>query len=163
MEPALNLDALIAKLKTCDINSACDIPFKGMVIPARMSKVIDGDTVKVVILMGDHPLTLKIRLKGVDAPESTKRCASSELEIRAGIRVKEYVVGLLGSASIVFVRLLSIDKYGGRYVGRIYLTQQHAKKEECLSEHLLARRYVKAYDGGKKGQWEESELKKIVG
>lgn len=153
---------LIERLKNCNINQVCDIPFKNIIIPARVTKVIDGDTIKVVILLGEHPLSIKVRLTGIDAPETTLKGNTTQLEKDAGLIVKEYVCGLLDLQSIVYVKLVQADKYGGRYVGHVYKTKKCIDCNTCISQRLLNLKYAKLYDGGKKSVWTDAELKHIV-
>ena len=150
-------------LRELDICSICDVPYKGMKILARIINVIDGDTVKVAIRLGTFPYKLNIRVCGVDCPESTKRFASCDLEMQAGKKSKEYTSSLLKVDDIVYIRLDKNDKYGGRYVGDIYISGMYPCKntDECLSSLLIKNGYAKPYDGKKKSQWQTAELTKI--
>ena len=151
---------LVSRLRCCNLKEVCDVPYKGLVIPARLTKVLDGDTVKVIILLGEHPLALKVRLAGIDAPETTLKGQTTQLEKDAGLAVKKYVCDLL--QDIVYIKLTQLDKYGGRYVGNVYVTPSCAVKDDCVSKKLLALKYAKAYDGGKKALWEIKELEHIT-
>ena len=153
---------LINKLQCCSIDTACSVPYKNKVIPAKLIKVLDGDTIQVIILTGDYPYLIKVRLEGIDAPETSLKGTTTALEKQAGLKVKEYVKELTSSSSIVYIKLTCIDKYGGRFVGKVYLSSQHAQKEKCLSSHLAALRYAKNYDGGKKSTWSVAELEEIM-
>lgn len=142
-------------LLAVDLTKVCDVPFKGQMIDARVAKVVDGDTIKVVIMMGDCPLMVSIRVIGVDCPESTKAKAKSVLEMNAGNAVKQHIYSLLTVGELVMVKLIKKDMYC-RFDGDIY-------RNGCsLSEYLLTNRLAKAYGGAKKEDWKDDELNHII-
>ena len=143
-------------LKQCDPKTVCKIPHKDVIIPCRLSHVIDGDTICVVISINSHLLKISIRVLGIDAPESTKRSTKNELEIQAGLHVKAYVKRLV--PDMFSVRIKDNDKYGGRFLGDVILPDGR-----CLGSHLTEIGYVKPYFGKKKEDWTDEELEKIIG
>lgn len=150
------------RLASCDTKNVQKIPKKGLLQIAKIAEIIDGDTMRVCILHGDEPLSVSIRVKGVDAPE-TKR-TTNLLEIETGKLVKNFVVDLLESEvrrsknGIIQIILYKFDKWGGRFVGDLWL-----ERKKCfLSEYLLRKRCVKAYEGKKKEEWTTVELQKII-
>lgn len=142
-------------LSQVNISRVEDVPYRGESILARVVKVIDGDTVMVIICMGSKCLKLSVRVGGVDCPESLKRNSSSTLEVEAGKRVKDYVNSLIGE--YIQIRLDKKDKYGGRYVGDIFI----ADSNMYLSEILLEKKLAQPYSGNKKTPWTESQLQEI--
>ena len=124
-----------------------NVPFKGQLTRARLLSVVDGDTICVAIFCGQI-LKIKVRLDGIDTPEMHPKGKDTVGEALAAERVKNYVTGLLNAYQLVSVKLLKLDKYGGRYVGHVYL-----ESGESISEHLLARGYAKKYDGRAKPPW----------
>lgn len=134
------------------------VPRKGELIPAKLTKIIDGDTVICVILLGNHPLQIKVRFAGLDAPETKLRAGVSAKEKEAGLKVKRYVCSIFNRTDIIRIMLLDIDKYGGRYVGLI----SHPVYNKTLNDHLVEMKYAKVYDGGKKSAWTEVELDHII-
>lgn len=134
------------------------IPHEGNTIPARLIKIIDGDTLDVIIMLGNYPLQIRIRLHGLDAPETKLRSGVRQLEKDAGLKVKKYVCSIYNKVDIVYITLLGLDKYGGRYVGTI----QHPILDKTLNEHLKEMRYVKSYDGRSKIPWVDSDLNYII-
>lgn len=131
-----------------------DVPFKGKMIKARLLKVIDGDTVCVAIFCG-HMLKLKVRLSDIDTPEMRPKNGDSCGESLAARKVKSYVESLLCD-ELVTIKLTKLDKYGGRYVGHVYLSET-----ETLSQHLLNRGYAKRYDGRAKPPWIAADFVQI--
>lgn len=151
----LSIHRLPCDFFTIPHDKISDIPFKGRKIQARLLKIVDGDTISVAIYCG-HILKLKIRLEGVDAPELHPK-PDDPVQVQAALKVKNYVMSLFSPDSSVNIRLLKLDKYGGRYVGHIYLSDGIT----TLSEHLLAKGYVKKYDGRAKSKWIASDFEAI--
>lgn len=154
-EVPLSVEKYLLSLKVCDV--PC-VPHVGTIVPARLVKVYDGDTINVIIALGNNcPLAIKVRVVGIDAPEITKKGTTTQLEKDAGLFVRDYVNNLFQITEIVQIKLHCIDKYGGRYVGDVFLADN-----KTLSDHLLSLGYVKKYDGKTKTKWQEDELKKIL-
>jgi len=141
-------------LQDLDVNTVLKVPFSQEIMLARIIDVYDADTVTVVFLCGNVPIRMKIRVKGIDAPEIRTK---QDFEKQAALKAKQHVSDLLLN-KIKYIKLDSHDKYGGRMVGDVYLND----KSECLSAYLLQRGYVKAYDGGKKSVWTKAECQKII-
>lgn len=144
-------------------------PYKNKMIYAKVVDVYDGDTITIIIMYGDAPMKLKVRLQGVDAPElvvkrQQGRVYSAEedelitLEMRAGAHVRDKVKKLIDQKEVI-VKLIKCDKYGGRQVGAVYLKPQ---SYETLTEYLLSKRYGKPYQAQKKDDWTREELLYIL-
>ena len=139
------------------------MPFKGHQIQARLLKVIDGDTISVAIYCG-HALKISLRLDGIDTPELHPKGQDLVGEALAAQKVRDYVSQLYTVDSLVTIKLLKVDKYGGRYVGHIYMDNGDTAvrpEGETLSDHLLARGYAKKYDGRAKPPWRASDFDAI--
>lgn len=144
-------------------------PYKNKMIYAKVVDVYDGDTITILIMYGDAPMKLKVRLQGVDAPELVVKkkpgkvyTAEEEelmaLEMRAGAHVRDKVKKLIDKKEVI-VKLIKCDKYGGRQVGAVYLKPQ---SYETLTEYLLSKRYGKPYQAQKKDDWTKEELLYIL-
>ena len=112
----------------------------------KVSDVIDGDTIDVVIDLGFDIFTNKrIRLYGIDCPESR----TTDLhEKKLGLEAKEYLKNVLANASTVIVKTLSTDaheKYG-RVLGQIYTDSS----EISVNELMISRGYAWSYFGKEK-------------
>lgn len=154
MELACNECSITKRLESVDLGKIDKLPFRGKVCPCRIIKVIDGDTIKVAAFYADRLYEYNIRIINIDAPEMKSK---NDLERRAAIKVTNYVMELL--KDIHYFIIYKNDKYGGRYVGDIYLN--HDRKP--LSRHLLRRKLVKEFTGKqKKEPWTETELLHIV-
>jgi micrococcal nuclease len=108
----------------------------------EIKKVVDGDTVDVVIDLGFN-LTKKerVRLAGIDTPESrTKDLAEKEL----GLEAKEFLARRLQEGiENLKVKTEKDGKYG-RMLGWFIIGETN------LNEEMVHRGYAWLYDGGTK-------------
>ena len=91
----------------------------------EVERVVDGDTVDVVIDLGfDVNLRSRVRLEGIDAPESRTR---DLVEKEKGIAATEYLGALLNTAEEVKV-ITQYDKRGkfGRVIGTFFVKRSNA-------------------------------------
>ena len=83
--------------------------------PARIERVIDGDTVWAMIYVGFQILLRrKLRLHGLDAPEA---------DTAPGKAATKYVAGLLPPDAALVIRSYKMDTYG-RYLADIFCPEQ---------------------------------------
>jgi micrococcal nuclease len=87
----------------------------------EVTKVVDGDTIDVVIDLGfDISFTSRVRLAGIDTPESRTR----DLKEKAlGLESKAYLSKILKTAKNIVIRtekINSSEKYG-RILGWLYV------------------------------------------
>jgi micrococcal nuclease len=121
----------------------------------QVLRVVDGDTIDADIDLGfDISLTKRVRLSGVDTPESR----TTDLKEKAlGLEVKEWLKkNLDGKKNILIKTELpdSTEKYG-RILGRLYVD------DVCLNDRMIAEGYAWTYDGGtKKKDFDELESKR---
>lgn len=86
----------------------------------KIDKVVDGDTVDVVIDLGFHiQMKLRVRLLGYDAPETFRPKCKAERE--AGLKVKAYLKKILNTYedSLHLATKPSPSIYG-RWLGTFY-------------------------------------------
>ena len=110
----------------------------------QVLKVVDGDTIDADIDLGfDISLTKRVRLSGVDTPESR----TTDLKEKAlGLEVKEWLKkNIDGKKNILIKTELpdSTEKYG-RILGRLYVD------DVCLNDRMISEGYAWEYDGGTK-------------
>ena len=116
-----------------------------------VGRVVDGDTIDANIDLGfDISLTKRIRLAGIDTPESrTKDLKEKEL----GIDAKNWLKHQLEDSFDVVIRTEkpdSTEKYG-RIIGHLYING----KDESLNNQMITEGYALPYDGGTKDKdWE---------
>jgi len=126
-----------------------------ILIPARVSRVIDGDTIEIVFLHGGKiPTKISIRIKGVDTPELRGK---TDLEKKAAIFVKEKVEEVLNDQKIIQVKFVKWGKYSNRIIGDVIFNQ-----DSYLSDFLLANGYAQVYKGKRKNKWTQDKLQEII-
>ena len=118
----------------------------------QVLKVVDGDTIDVVIDLGfDISYTSRVRLAGIDTPESRTTDAREKI---LGLEVKEYLKKALEGATDIVIRTEKVDsseKYG-RILGWLFVN----KETGSLNMELVNKGYAWSYDGGtKKKNFEE--------
>jgi micrococcal nuclease len=111
-----------------------------------VTKVVDGDTIDADIDLGfDISLTKRIRLAGIDTPESR----TTNLKEKAlGLESKEWMKKTLAGATDILIKTElpdSTEKYG-RIIGHLFINGQ----ETSLNNQMIAEGYALAYDGGTK-------------
>ena len=104
---------------------------------AKLDRVIDGDTVDAMIDLGCNTWVHKrIRLEGIDAPETRTRDLDEKAQ---GFATKERLEGLLEAANGMFVlQSHGVGKYG-RCLGTIFIEEQN------INELLLAEGLAEVY------------------
>jgi len=110
----------------------------------QVLKVVDGDTIDVDIDLGfDISLTKRVRLSGVDTPESR----TTNLKEKAlGLESKEWLKKKLDGKKNILIKTElpdSTEKYG-RILGRLYVD------DVCLNDRMIDEGYAWTYDGGTK-------------
>ena len=115
-------------------------------------KVVDGDTIDADIDLGfDISLTKRIRLAGVDTPESRTTDAN---EKKLGLESKEWLKHRLEGAKDIIIKTElpdSTEKYG-RIIGHLFINGE----EISLNNQMITEGYAWLYNGGtKKKDFEE--------
>ena len=124
----------------------------------QITKVIDGDTIDADIDLGfDISLTKRIRLAGVDTPESRTADAN---EKKYGLESKEWLKHQLEGATNIIIKTElpdSTEKYG-RILGHLFVGSDHL---HSLNEKMIAEGMAWTYDGGtKKKNFAELDAKR---
>jgi len=111
-----------------------------------IAKVVDGDTIDADIDLGfDISLTKRIRLAGIDTPESRTK---DEYEKKLGLESKEWLKKRLEFAKDIIIRTEkpdSTEKYG-RIIGHLFINDE----ETSLNNQMITEGYAWTYDGGTK-------------
>ena len=109
-------------------------------------KVVDGDTIDADIDLGfDISLTKRIRLAGVDTPESRTSDAN---EKKYGLESKEWLKKRCENAKDILIKTElpdSTEKYG-RIIGHLFINDESTS----LNEQMIISGYAWSYDGGTK-------------
>tara|TARA_X000000950_G_scaffold286843_1_gene397014 strand:- start:1572 stop:1997 length:426 start_codon:yes stop_codon:yes gene_type:complete len=119
----------------------------------KVIKIIDGDTIDVILDMGfDILYKQRVRLFGIDTPESRTRDLE---EKRYGLMSKAFLVEQLKSASRIVIKTYKGDETGkfGRILGDVWCDGVSINKLMC-DQHLAV-----PYYGQNKDDITESHLK----
>jgi micrococcal nuclease len=105
----------------------------------NISRVIDGDTVDVVIDVGFHiSLTQRVRLKDIDTAETRTK---DPVEKAEGLMAKEWLEKELAKEGEWIIETTKEDKYG-RILGTFYLVGEPVTVNERMLNEGIARPYM---------------------
>jgi micrococcal nuclease len=111
-----------------------------------VTKVVDGDTIDVVIDLGfDISFTSRVRLAGIDTPESRTRDLA---EKALGLESKKYLADRIKAAKNVVIRtekINSSEKFG-RILGWLYLDGE----SNSINHEMIEKGYAWGYLGDTK-------------
>ena len=109
----------------------------------KVLKVVDGDTIDVDIDLGfDISLTKRVRLAGIDTPESR---TADKIEKVLGLEAKEYLKHNIAEAKSVVIKTElpdSTEKYG-RILGWVYVDGDTVS----VNDHMINDGYAWGYMG----------------
>ncbi len=109
-------------------------------------KVVDGDTIDALIVLGfDISLEKRIRLAGIDTPESRTTNAKEKI---MGLESKDWLKHRVENAQRILIKTElpdSTEKYG-RIIGHLFINGE----ETSLNNQMIIDGYALAYDGGTK-------------
>jgi micrococcal nuclease len=112
----------------------------------EVKKVVDGDTIDVVIDLGFSILfESRVRLAGIDTPESR---TTDKMEKALGLESKKYLESRIKAANNVVIKTEKLDsseKYG-RILGWIYLDGEG----NSLNTEMIEKGYAWGYLGDTK-------------
>ena len=124
----------------------------------RIVKVVDGDTIDVDIELGFDILlsNQRIRLKGVDTPESRTRDLE---EKKFGLLAKEVVKSYCPVGQTITLRT-SKDERGkfGRILGEFMVYDSKTDSVRSLNSILVDESYAVAYEGQSKEEIKEAHF-----
>jgi micrococcal nuclease len=124
-----------------------------------VNKIVDGDTIDVVIDLGfDISFTTRVRLAGIDTPESrTKDLAEKAL----GLESKAYLASILEGAENIVIKtekINSTEKFG-RVLGWLYVNGNI----DSVNSELIEKGYAWKYSGDTKTKdFDELKAKRAI-
>ena len=128
---------------------------------ATVTKVVDGDTIDVVIDLGfDIKIRQRVRVAGVDTPEKrTRNKEEKKLGLDATFWLEDQLSDAVNSGYALTIRT-ELDKGAtgkyGRLLGWLYIGDATVS----LNEQMVEEGYAWEYDGGTK-QKDFEELREI--
>jgi len=118
-----------------------------------IDKIVDGDTVDVTIDLGFDILhRTRVRLSGIDAPESrTRDLEEKKLGLAAKERLSEllYAVGVNDEREILLLHTTEKGKYG-RYLGEFIVYHSEKGDIQNLNLQMIEEGHAVEYNGGKR-------------
>lgn len=144
--------------------------FKGLLTPARVTRLYDGDTAWIAFFHDQRPVLHPFRMAGYNSPEMRPRLtvAHRSLHMAAAKVATERLGALLRQHAndVVWVRFMKEEKYG-RLMGRMYIPYvdqpwEWRGDEACVNTWMVQNDYGKAYFGGRKMDFTKGELESIV-
>ena len=115
-------------------------------VPARVKRVIDGDTVKVEARLWPGIVAqINVRVRGVDTPE-IRRAKCGEYERQRGRAARDFVRGIIGKN--VWLINVTHGKFGRRVVASVWLADGRD-----LATLLIATGHGRPYRGGRRSKW----------
>jgi endonuclease YncB( thermonuclease family) len=101
---------------------------------AYIEKIIDGDTLWVIVDCGFHSYTRqKLRLRGIDTPE---------MESEEGRRAKRFVERMLTGLPFIIVKTYKSDKYDRYLTDLFFLRGEDDPEKVCAEGRFLNRELV---------------------
>lgn len=111
----------------------------------EVMRVIDGDTFEArVHLWPGLEMTTRVRLRGIDAPETKGTCVE---EMRMAETASEALRARLADGDVTIFNI-GPDKYHGRVVA-----DAATRRTPNVSSALLAAGHARPYQGGRRGGW----------
>ena len=108
-------------------------------------RVIDGDTFEArVHLWPGLDMTTRVRLRGIDAPETNAACAD---EARMASAATDALRAQLADGDVTIFNI-GPDKYNGRVVA-----DAATRRTPSISHALLTAGHARPYQGGRRGGW----------
>jgi micrococcal nuclease len=112
----------------------------------QVTNVVDGDTIDVVIDLGfDISFTSRVRLAGIDTPESRTK---DKAEKALGLESKKYLADRIKAAKNIVIRtekINSSEKFG-RILGWLYLDGE----SNSINHEMIEKGYAWGYLGDTK-------------
>ena len=118
--------------------------------PGTVVRVTDGDTILIHIDVQNWPLfntPMKVRLDGIDTPESMKQFAKCTKELRLGLIAKTELKNHLPPGTGVTVVWVGRDEKYGRMLSIVYVGT------DSVNAWMVKRGYAAEYHGGTKSSW----------
>jgi micrococcal nuclease len=113
--------------------------------PAELLQVVDGDTfVARVRIWPGLDTTTKVRLRGIDAPETRARCAEEQALANTA---RDTLAAILAQGEIGIAKV-GLDKYGGRV-----LAAASTRQTADVGAAMLAAGVARPYEGGRRETW----------
>lgn len=124
------------------------------VFRAELLRVVDADTLDLRLDLGFRiGFSVRVRLEGIDTPE--RRGPTRELGERASAFVERMLGGESRDPQLEVETLAEVDKYGGRWLGRVRLVGRDPGTWIDLGRYLVLLGYAQEWSGaGPRPTWD---------
>ena len=121
-------------------------------VAATVNYIFDGDTFAAAVKIADDiEISVRIRIKQIDAPELEARC---DAERTGAIAAKNRLAELLPDGAHIQLYNIKDDKYLGRIDANVHLSDGRD-----VGEIMVTGGFAREYNGGKRAGWcDESGL-----
>lgn len=141
-----------------------DVPlfsFDGLTTAGKIVRIVDGDTVHVIIQFNGQVVRLVCRLNGIDTPEMSKTpekakiarnrltqlCTNCCVDLHDMSDSRTFNAIIDTNTKLINIEFLGKEKYGRELV-KIY-----DDNATCINDTLIAEGCARVYDGGTKQSW----------
>lgn len=115
-------------------------------VPARVLRVIDGDTIVVrARIWLNQDIETHVRVAGLDTPELHGKC---ERERDLADQARRFLQDKLSADSNVRLRAIASDKYGGRVLAHV-----ETEDGQDVTQALVGAGLGRSYDGKRRATW----------
>lgn len=98
---------------------------------AKVLKVVDGDTLDLLVDLGFRlKQTIRVRLEGIDAFETTLRSGTTPEQKELGIKAKKLLETFLLDTTVLIETSMEIGSFG-RWLARIYIPDNLVYRMNC--------------------------------
>lgn len=159
----------LLSLMTIDPDTIPDVICKDAQTNVYVYDVHDGDTVHFIMMLGDTPVKLALRLLGIDTPELRGGEGHLLEEKRAAEMARNRLAAIINAPvlaknapselrkplrqSLTTIIIRDWDKFGGRVLGEIITPDGRS-----AADILIAEGYGRKYNGEKKKPWTMEDL-----
>ena len=120
----------------------------------RVTKVVDGDTIDVILDMGFNILfAQRVRLFGIDTPESRTRDLE---EKKYGLAAKMFLENMLDDTKIIMKTNKDAEGKFGRILGSFWRTTNYV--DQSINDYLVEKHHAVRYYGQSKEDIKEQHL-----
>jgi endonuclease YncB( thermonuclease family) len=135
----------------CIPNEIPWLSLEGVVGQCKVISVYDADTVTIAVPLNEKLYKVRCRLLGIDSAE--KRTKNIE-EKKVANEATEWLRSQINN-QIIWVKCGKWDKYGGRVLGTLYMTEKDMNDNSSVNMMIVDKGYAYKYDGKKKQKFEE--------
>jgi endonuclease YncB( thermonuclease family) len=137
----------------------------------KVTKVIDADTIEIVVMIGGGPQKHRVRFIGIDTPELNpiKTVMHRDLQKKAAQKVCDFLIQTFSEIripNVVWVEFGKKDKFG-RILGEVFIEDRDSdfpnlRSRISINKLLLDSNMAKPFGVGKRESWTQSQLENIL-